>query len=848
MVCRNRTLSFARFRTSLAAIGGLGLLGSSLLGQTPARPTPVTEDLPSANAYSAAGVEFEQVEHLTRGPLHEAFAEPYEADPRPAPIVPTQPPEPINEVPPEYRPDGENVVWIPGYWSWDDDRTDYIWVSGVWRDVPPEHQWVPGYWTRTSGGFQYISGFWASNQVAEIEYLPPPPDSLEQGPSSPAPGDAYFYIPGHWVYNGHDYAWQPGYWSLTQNNWVWVPASYVWTPRGCIYQPGYWDYDIPYRGVVFTPVYYSQPIYRNPRYVYRPRYLIDTGLELFVHLFVRPNRGQYYFGDYYGQRYANSYQPWATFYQGSRYYDPFYTNYRVRGQAGSNLNLLSWIVNQHQLFAQNDRYRPATTIAAQRDFLNANAGANLDQTILRLANLGDSLDSVVTGRDTNVNFQRLTQVDVDRITSAVAPLLELSNQRLRIESSPAANANGNANVRLSLNQFLKQSLEANAAANGTTNTDDNPRSGNVDASARGELDVRQSEDRVQAEVQGRNDQPQSGTAPPQQAGNDATPLPRPQPSQEAAPRKEAAPSKEAVPSKDGEPSQAGEPGKDGEPRPPRLPGIARDTELNNGLNSRDALPTDPNTAPGRSNGNAEATQQPNVQNRPDTNLPSRDELLPNLPRSGDSTGAGNNIPDLTTPDRPLPELQGRENHGDLQGRENHGDISPAQPSRRSDDRTGVLGIDPQNGVNQNNPPSLRRNGNSLDERPLERLNPNDSPNGQLQVPQNREGVNPGAEFRMRPARPENWPLVPRRELGRGVPELPRFRPSESARGNLGDGASAERAPGRSLAPSTPLQVPQSLGNGAVPGLGNGSAPKASGSIQGGDRENKGKGSDKKDKD
>ncbi len=37
---------------------------------------------------------------------------------------------------PDQKPEGTNVQWIPGYWSWDDERKDYLWVSGFKRDVP----------------------------------------------------------------------------------------------------------------------------------------------------------------------------------------------------------------------------------------------------------------------------------------------------------------------------------------------------------------------------------------------------------------------------------------------------------------------------------------------------------------------------------------------------------------------------------------------------------------------------------------------------------------------------------------------------------------------------------------
>src|SRR5262245_4659664 len=63
----------------------------------------------------------EGVEVLARGPIHEAFAEPTAAKPEATPVVEKQPPEPIAEEPPEQKPEGDNIEWIPGYWAWDDE-------------------------------------------------------------------------------------------------------------------------------------------------------------------------------------------------------------------------------------------------------------------------------------------------------------------------------------------------------------------------------------------------------------------------------------------------------------------------------------------------------------------------------------------------------------------------------------------------------------------------------------------------------------------------------------------------------------------------------------------------------
>ena len=92
------------------------------------------------------------VQVLTRGPVHEAFAETVTFDPEPGIVVPKAPPAAIEELPPDQKPEGANVTWIPGYWGWDDERSDFLWVSGIWRDLPPGRQWVPGYWGQVRPG------------------------------------------------------------------------------------------------------------------------------------------------------------------------------------------------------------------------------------------------------------------------------------------------------------------------------------------------------------------------------------------------------------------------------------------------------------------------------------------------------------------------------------------------------------------------------------------------------------------------------------------------------------------------------------------------------------------------
>src|SRR5262249_32613707 len=104
----------------------LGLHVAWLLTGGEAMSVARADDVPE----EAQEPEGEEVQ--TRGPIHEAYAAPEGLDPHPAPIVPKKPPDPVPEMPPEQKPDGDHVIWIPGYWAWDDETADFLWISGFW--------------------------------------------------------------------------------------------------------------------------------------------------------------------------------------------------------------------------------------------------------------------------------------------------------------------------------------------------------------------------------------------------------------------------------------------------------------------------------------------------------------------------------------------------------------------------------------------------------------------------------------------------------------------------------------------------------------------------------------------
>jgi cytochrome c553 len=125
-------------------------------GQSPPQATP-------AVAPTASDVPLKidpNVQVLIQGAVHEAFGQPVLFNPGPSPVVLKQAPNPVDELPPSLKPVGDNVRWIPGYWSWEAVQQKFVWTSGIWRVIPPGLAWTPGYWMQSASGYQFVSGFW----------------------------------------------------------------------------------------------------------------------------------------------------------------------------------------------------------------------------------------------------------------------------------------------------------------------------------------------------------------------------------------------------------------------------------------------------------------------------------------------------------------------------------------------------------------------------------------------------------------------------------------------------------------------------------------------------------------
>jgi hypothetical protein len=382
-----------------------------------------------ANAQQEDG-KLDEGEVLTRGPVHEAYANPGVTPTEAPPIVPKQPPDPIDEQPPDQKPDGDNVVWIPGYFVWDDEREDFIWLSGFWRTPPPGRTWMPGTWRQVEDGWQWTPGFWAAAKQENVQFLPPPPAPLEAAPSTPAPSEDSIFTPGTWVYRDSRYLWRPGCWIPYRPGWVWVPAHYVWTPVGWVFVDGYWDFPLRERGLLFAPVYFARRPWLRPGWVYTPRYAIYDDFVVGA-LFLRPRWGGYWFGDYFGAVYERrGFVAWIDIRFGRGVYDPlfsFYIRFHRRDR--------EWDRDLRALYAarHNGDGLPPRTLVQQTTIVQ---NINVNKNVTNITNI-KNVTAVAPLTKIDTNIVKLRPVSAEQRTQerkAVERIRVASVQRNKLET------------------------------------------------------------------------------------------------------------------------------------------------------------------------------------------------------------------------------------------------------------------------------------------------------------------------------------------------------------------------------------------------------------------------------
>ncbi|QDU57779.1 YXWGXW repeat-containing protein [Aeoliella mucimassa] len=338
------------------------LPAATLVAQLPPPPTP---------DYSVQQNELShQFTELSRGPIHEAFAQPFGGS-QSSFVINRQPPAKVSEVPPSIGPQSREFQWIPGYWGWEPADERFVWVSGVWR-LPPEGKvWKPGYWERVDGGYAWGSGYWSDGSDLLV-LAEQPPEPREENPGA-QPTPSHIWVPGCWQPGRERFEWRPGFWAQGYDGLVWMPMRYSWTPQGYVVVPGYWDYQLEDRGVLYTPVVMNENVTSSYRYSPTSVVMVD---RLPVHLFINMNYGHYCFGNYYDYRMPrNNFVAWTTYNQGY-YYDPlrmFYTTF--------HRDRFRQFQTRHDYYRDHRDMRPRNTWQAQRDW-QRNGRVDLEDALL----------------------------------------------------------------------------------------------------------------------------------------------------------------------------------------------------------------------------------------------------------------------------------------------------------------------------------------------------------------------------------------------------------------------------------------------------------------------------------
>lgn len=74
------------------------------------------------------------------------------------------------------------------------------------------------------------------NLPGVVQAAPPPPRYERM----PGPRAGQVWVPGHWQWNGRDYAWRGGYWQAARRDYAYAPGAWVRVDDGWRWREGDW--------------------------------------------------------------------------------------------------------------------------------------------------------------------------------------------------------------------------------------------------------------------------------------------------------------------------------------------------------------------------------------------------------------------------------------------------------------------------------------------------------------------------------------------------------------------------------------------------------------------------------
>jgi hypothetical protein len=177
---------------------------------------------------------------------------------------------------------------------------------------------------------------------------------------------------------------------------------------------------------LFAPVYLQSNIYGQPGFVYSPAYAINPAIFA-SSLFLRPNYGHYYFGDYYGPNYAGAgFYPWFSFNnQFQNGYDPIFASQRWqnRNDRGWEQNLETQFERRHN----NESARPPRTLADQNTAGTSTRVADAAMIALPVAMLAN-------GKGNEMRLQKVDLQQRKELANSAKRVHDFREQRQKLES------------------------------------------------------------------------------------------------------------------------------------------------------------------------------------------------------------------------------------------------------------------------------------------------------------------------------------------------------------------------------------------------------------------------------
>jgi len=295
-----------------------------------------------------AGRRFEGRRSPRPRPIHEAFAQPAAPTLDSAVVVTKKPPEPIEELPPDVKPEGDNVVWLPGYWAFDSEARPISFGSAA--SGATFRRAVSGWRILDAGrhGFRWTPGYWSESTPQQTYY--PPPAGSRRGRAPPAPNDDSFMSPDMDLPR-HALHVAAGLLDRASPRLDVDAAALLVDTAGYIFVDGFGTTSSVVGASCSAPTYFGRGISRlEDRISHRNVIGVRPAR---ASLFIRPTVGAYYFGDYYGPRYVGlGYTPWLDYRYRGRNVDPAWSYY-------------AWQKPRHALVG-NNRCERRTSPSARR--------------------------------------------------------------------------------------------------------------------------------------------------------------------------------------------------------------------------------------------------------------------------------------------------------------------------------------------------------------------------------------------------------------------------------------------------------------------------------------------------